>query len=165
MNEQESTFLLSEFEQAWSQVLNTEQRRLKLVVGVYVALTLSVIANLSVLVSAAGRIGPAPAIAATAVTLLAWAGAIAFLRILVAERAVNVRYRRKINLIRGILLGPSTDEQIVDYLTGHKDLGILTAQDPQPGTLGSTLRSIIGPLSAGFAASLGSIIIVWLATL
>jgi len=140
LEQHEQAFLLAEFEQAWAQVLNIDERRLKFVeyYSAIVAAILAVAANLAVDRELTVPIG-------LLVTALLTAGVLigaAFVFMILSERAANRRYREKINLIRGLFLTESTHPGMTEYLA-RKDLGVKTGADAQPDRLGRTLKGVL----------------------
>jgi hypothetical protein len=136
-------------------VLNIDERRFKFV-EYYSAIAAGSVAVVATLAGGGMHLGIA--IAGSALLAVAVLIGASFLAIIHSERRANVRYREKINVIRTLFLGGSEDERIRQYLS-RKDLGILTAADPQPTGVGQTLRGVLlfmyaemGILAAGIPA-------------
>ena len=87
---------------------------------------------------------------------------LAVIFLLKAERNANIRYRKKINLIRGIILNSSKSSLIKDYLTCHKDIGVKTHIDKeQPKSWGSTLSRVLCIVFLEILFLIMGIIIIW----
>jgi hypothetical protein len=82
--------------------------------------------------------------------------------ILESEREANVRYRKKINLIREVVLNTSKNELIQEYLT-HTELGIklLSQESEQPKGVGRTLVDIYHLILVQQVVMALGVIIVW----
>lgn len=140
MTPEEHQFLLAEFNQAWLLVNAIDERRGKFLQSV-TAMVIATVGAVGFLIS-----GDKPALplnrtveacALVAVTILACLWVMA---ILLSERAANVRYRKKANVIRSLFLARSPIPAVQDYLTCNKDLGVLIPGDTQePKGVGNTL--------------------------
>lgn len=159
MQEHEQRFFIAEFETAWAQVRSTEERRLRLLQFNSGAVVFAIGLASLLLITVPG-VTVVSASAVTALMAAALVSGLVSLQLLLAERAVNVRYRRKINLIRGLLLGSSGDPGIRKYLE-HREIGILTGDDPQPAGIGSTLRRILTLHLLQVALPIAYTIMVW----
>ena len=161
MQESERDFLLAEYEQAWTMVQLIDERRFKFV-EYYTAVFTVIVAFASVLVTWRGTIDLAVAIPLTVLLGLGALFGLTFRKMMLSERQGNVRYRRKINLLRAVFLERSDDPVIAEYLT-HKDIGILLPSDPQPIGIGSTLTWVMRFMALE-TATLGMCIAgVWIA--
>jgi len=87
--------------------------------------------------------------------------ALLFLKVLKSERDANIRYRTRINYIRGIFLSDCNDQKILDYLS-RKDLGNLTDKDRQPSGLGRTLTGVFWYFGVSILIILIFVVITWL---
>ena len=142
MKEESKELLIKEFETSWQQLFNIDNRR-----GVFfnyfnlaffAVLTFSIemwvgvdSLNLSTALTVSGIYG----------FLIIMSNAV--VKILESERAANVRYRKKINLIREIILSNDDDPQISMYLE-RKEIGIKTfsSEGDQIDKIGGTLLPI-----------------------
>jgi hypothetical protein len=162
MRDHEKEFLLAEYEQAWSMILNIDERRFKFV-EYYSAIFAGVVAVAANFAIGQPMITEATAAVVTVLFVMAVAIGGSFLAMMRSERRANVRYRKKVNLIRGLMLGETADPAIREYLT-HKDLGIKLFTDPeQPGGIGSTLRSVVVFLGLEIGVLVAGIVAVWAA--
>lgn len=142
MDTHEKDFLIAEFDKSWDMVLAIDSRR-GIFARYYNALFLSVLAvsvNIAINYSLWDLKITCGLSLIFIFTILA--GKVTK-GILESERAGNVRYRKKINLIREVFLGSSKDELIQEYLT-HKEIGIklLSQESEQPEGVGRTLVGI-----------------------
>ena len=148
MERQTIDTLLMESETSWQQLFNIDNRR-----GAYFlcfATTFFLVgASAVALLALAPRVTPGLALAATIVL----ASHIAFGHYLIgvyeSERAANVRYRKKINLIREILLSKAPEAEIQDYLN-KKEIGIktFTGSGNEIEKLGGTLTQMYALIKA-----------------
>ena len=153
----EEGFLLAEFKKAWDMVFLLDERRIK-ILHFYSA----VFAAIAAFVAKIYVDDPAEAVVPAVVALSAGALiGIAILFVLDAERKANIRYRRKINLIRGLFLEYTDNPHIGKYLE-HRKLGIKTHRDPeQPQGWGSTLTRVLVIVILEIAALIvGAILLV-----
>lgn len=142
MDSNQKDFLVEEYNKAWDMVLAIDSRR-----GVfsryYNILFLAVLAvSTNVLVNAK-EIDLVVCVGLTLVFAFTYFTGNAAKGILESERSANVRYRKKINLIREVFLGSSEDATIKEYLS-HSELGIklLSQEKDQPEGIGRTLVGI-----------------------
>jgi hypothetical protein len=68
---------------------------------------------------------------------------LAILWMVMSERDANLRYRRKVDHIRGIFLHASANPMIKDYLMRAAELGTPTQSGEQPSGLGRTLKGVV----------------------
>ena len=64
-----------------------------------------------------------------------------------SERDANLRYRRKINYIRGVFLEGRKEESITKYLIEHRALGTPTPRTEDLSKTGRTLKLVFWFLS------------------
>jgi len=163
MKEYSKDLLIAEFESSWQQLFNIDTRR-----GVF--FNYFNVAFFGVLTFTAGvwAKGTQPSML-TAVALSATFVLLAFMAravksILESERAANVRYRKKINLIREMFLAEDDDPRIQMYLK-QKDIGIkiFSGEGNEIDKVGGTLKPIyfMIHLQQGALAVLAALI--WLA--
>ncbi len=85
-------------------------------------------------------------------------GGLTILSMLRSERQANIRYRRRVNYIRGVFLEESADSRIQEYLNRYTELNTPTDKTENFGTWGATLTGvrhlILGAFFAWGAASL-----------
>jgi hypothetical protein len=158
-----SDFLISEFENAWRQVMNIDNRRATFL-HFYFLVFLGVLALIGSLWSKHNAFTPTNLILASAgLVLLIFVGE-TIMRVLISERDANVRYRNKINLIRGIFLSDVTDKEIKAYLS-RKDLGIKTSADEASiEKTGGTLTIIFRMLRILRWVLVAGIVLLWLSS-
>ena len=160
MTQDEREFLIAEYEQAWTMILNIDERRFKFV-EYFAAIFTGILAISASLVTWHDDLDVAVAVPVTTLLAVGVFVGFTFRWMLKSERAANVRYRKKINLIRGVLLTSVDDPGIEDYLS-HKELGILTAADPQPGGTGSTLVGVFRFLNVEICVMALAIPALWM---
>ena len=164
MNGKEPHFLLEEYKTAWQMILNIDERRGKFVryysfifLGVF-SLSVNLLKNVG---SSNPLLFPQAIMITGLLTSAIVVGAVV-MRLLYAERNANIRYRKKVNLIREILLKNSKNTDVTDYLT-YKELGIKTfTKDEQPKGLGGTLRAMFFWIAVEIAGLLSGIVYVWI---
>ena len=163
MQEHERDFLIAEYEQAWAMILNIDERRLKFV-EYYSGLFTAVIAVGATLITWRGLIDIVVAGPLTVLLLVAVLVGITCSKMIESERSANLRYRRKINLLRGVFLEKSADESIQDYVRNHDELGILTPNlhpTKQPTGTGSTLPAVLLALKIEVGVMVFAIPALW----
>jgi len=139
--QQASNFLLAEFETAFEFIKAIDDRRLRFVefiITINVLLAGGVV-GLAKIDENFGRDDALAGLAASAI-LTACTGLI--INMLRSERDANLRYRRKINFIRGVFLEHMKDESITTYLTDHRTLGTPTSRTEDLSKTGRTLKSV-----------------------
>ncbi|MEE3320295.1 MAG: hypothetical protein VX258_06380 [Pseudomonadota bacterium] len=142
MESNHKDFLIAEFNKAWDMVLAIDSRR-----GVfsryYNILFLAVLAVTTNVLVKIDEFNMAACMGLSLVFVFTYLAGDVTQGILESERAANIRYRKKINLIREILLGSSEEEVIKEYLS-HSELGIklLSQESDQPEGVGRTLVGI-----------------------
>lgn len=142
MKETSKDLLVVEFEYSWQQVFNIDTRRGVFFnyfnVAFFIVLTFT--ANVWTKANQPALL-TAVALSATFVLLAFMARAIK--AVLESERAANVRYRKKINLIREMFLAEDDDPKIQMYLK-QKEIGIKTfsGEGNAIDGVGGTLRPI-----------------------
>ncbi len=161
MEDREREFLLKEFDQAWSMILAIDERRFKFI-EYYSAIFAGVVAVAASFVANSEKVSAVSAAVVTILFAMVVIIGFSFLHMLSAERRANIRYRKKVNLIRGLMLGEAVDPKIREYLS-HKELGIKTLEDGQPVGIGSTLRGVLGFLYLEIAVLVVGIAAVWTA--
>lgn len=152
MDPNSKDFLLAEFSSAFEHIQRLDDRRLRFVEflisfnGALAAVVVAVItrsdsdtagasAKLDITRGDQYLVCVAAAIAIVATAALMW--------MVHSERGANLRYRRKVNHIRGIFLHDSDDPGIAQYLADHKSLGTPTNRSDQPTGWGKTLKGVI----------------------
>ena len=139
----EEKFFYLEFEKAWDMVFLLDERRIKIIqfYSVVFAVIIGFVANLMANHSKNGDdFSIIAGITILFAGLLIGFSSILFLN---SERKANLRYRNKINLIRGIFLKNSNSNLVHDYLS-HKKLGIIIMGDTsQPKGWGRTLSKVV----------------------
>ncbi len=162
MDGQARELLIKEFETSWQQLFNIDHRR-----GVF--FNYFNVAFFAVLVVTAGiwtsgkPLSLVATIAFTATYLLLVLMARTIIRILESEREANVRYRKKINLIRRLFLSEVEDDRIQTYLL-QKDIGIrasVSTGHPPIDKVGETLKHIYFLLRTEQTVLLVLILLTW----
>lgn len=162
LDEAAKDLLLSEFETSWQQVFSIDNRR-----GVF--FNYFNVAFFGVLTFTAGVWSKAgaptlpAALALTATFILLIFMSRAVIEILESERDANVRYRKKINLIREMLLAHLPDPKIRYYLE-QKQIGIktFTSEKDVIDPVGRTLKGIYFLLHLQQAALVAFVILIWI---
>lgn len=147
MSKKEIDFLIEEYKTAWQMILNIDERRGKFIqyysfvfVGV-IGLVVTLLKNVNLFKNSNPLIFSREVSASLLLMATAIAG-VTIIYMLWTERKSNVRYRKKVNIIRGILLTKSKNSDIIEYLK-HKQLGIKIAEDNDSiRPVGSTLTGI-----------------------
>ena len=173
MQAQTKDFLIAEYESSWQQVLNIDTRRGMFFnyFNVVFLAVLTVVANLwdggeASAASLAAVEGAAPslpsAVAITIILLFTILIGNTLVKILKSERAANVRYRNKINLIRETFLSNPTDPKIEFYMK-QKDLGIkdFTYDKESINATGRTLKRIFKLIRIEQVVLFGLTVLVW----
>ncbi|MHC4561803.1 MAG: RipA family octameric membrane protein [Planctomycetota bacterium] len=141
-------FLLEEYKTAWQTIMNIDERRAKFMkyysfifLGI-MSVVLTHFQKLQDDVGLWGRIGMTSLLGCGVVV------GVAVMMVLRSERDANIRYRKKVNLVREAFLklmapeDPADVNVIAKYLE-HKDLGIKTFDGVhQPAGLGRTLKPV-----------------------
>ncbi len=160
MGEEEKQFLVAEYEQSWQIINAIDERRVKLLQSIS-TLVVAAIGAVGFLLSENGPLRLHRAIEASAILVFTIFAGLAAMAILYAERKSNIRYRKKVNLIRGLVLSASEDARIKEYLT-RKDLGIKVCGDEQPRGIGRTLRWVFAVLGIELAGLVIALVYVWM---
>lgn len=142
MDSDHKDFLLAEFNKAWDMVLAIDTRR-----GIFsryynIFFTAILVVSTNIIVNI-DKLNISICIGLTLIFVFTYLVGDVTKGILESERGANIRYRKKINLIREIFLGSSEEEIIKDYLS-HTELGIklLSQENYQPEGAGRTLLGI-----------------------
>jgi cation transport regulator ChaB len=162
MDNNEKDFLLAEFNTAWDTIQNIDIRR-GTFARYYSAFFVAVLAIVvKILFDKDNNIGLLMCIELNVILLLTLLVAVIVKDILKSEREANIKYRKKINLIREIFLAGSNDEKIIEYLK-HSDIGIkvFSQKDDQPTGDGKTLKGIYELLNIEEGALIGFCIFIW----
>ena len=161
MDEETKDFLLAEYESSWRQVLNIDTRR-GTFFNYYNLAFFAVLAFTANLLSRSGAPSLPTAVLLTIVYVLLILMGTAVVGILESERAANVRYRNKINLIRQLFLEHLDDPDILFYMQ-QKDIGIKTFSKDRESIdkVGRTLRGIFRLVDLERYALGVLVILVW----
>jgi len=142
MDSNQKDFLISEFNTAWDMILAIDSRRgtFSRYYNILFLAVLSVSTNILVNIE---KLNFVICVGLTVVFAFTYLVGNTTKGVLESERAANVRYRKKVNLIREIFLGKSEEEIIKHYLS-HTELGIklLSQESEQPEGISRTLDSI-----------------------
>jgi hypothetical protein len=146
-NSSTDDFLIAEFTTAFAHIQKIDDRRLRF--AEYLISLHAVLATATVAVITKFRPESTTFKLDGSDAILLWTGAgialvatIAILSMLNSEREANLRYRRKINHLRGIFLLNEENPEIQRYLSDYASLGTPTHRNEQPTGLGRTLRGI-----------------------
>lgn len=165
MDDDERAFLIAEFEQAWAMVLSIDDRRFRFV-EYYSAVFTAILTAASALVSWHGTVDASTATPLSALLLIGVLVGLTFVGMLKSERTANIRYRKKINLLREMFLKDSGAELIQDYVVNHEDLGIkLFTDKEQPSGVGSTLTGVFRFLYIEIGVLVVAVPALWLVVL
>ncbi len=159
MTASEEQFLIVEYQQAWQVISAVDERRVKILQS-FSTLVVAAIGAVGFLISDKGPLPLSRAFEASGILAFTLLIGVAAMTILCAERKANIRYRKKVNLIRHAFLGASTDPVIQAYLT-RKDLGIKVPGDAEPEGLGSTLRRIFLFIGVELVGLVIALVYVW----
>jgi hypothetical protein len=162
MKEYSKDLLIAEFESAWQQLFNFDTRRGMFFSCFNVVFFIVLTFTASVWAKGTQSLFTAIALSSTFVLLAFMARAIK--GVLESERAANVRYRMKINLIREMFLAEDEDPAIQKYLE-QKDLGIKTfsGEGNEIGKVGGTLKHVYFMLHLQQGALVVLAVLVWVA--
>ncbi len=163
---EEIQFLISEFEKAWDMIFLLDERRIKIIE--YYSIVFAGIISFVGSMWVAKETLQLNFISITSTIILSTGVFIGLVVIMLlkSEREANIRYRKKINLIRAIILESSTNPLLVDYLTAHKELGIKILSDKeQPKGWGGTLSRVLIIVSLEIFFLMVGIAIIWLCML
>jgi hypothetical protein len=163
MDEQQVRILVAEFETSWQQLFMIDNRR-----GAYFLCYSVVFAILLTSAILALTLLPPPSLSSALAMSVAFATHALFGRALIgvyeSERAANVRYRKKINLIREILLKDSNNADIEFYLQ-QKEIGIksFTGSGNEIDPLGGTLAVMYQFIRVQQVAAVLVALLAWVA--
>jgi hypothetical protein len=115
MEQREENFLVAEYAQSWQTINAVDERRGKFLQSVSL-LVVAAIGAIGFLISGKSLLPLSNAFEASSILVFTFLVGLATMTILRAERDANIRYRKKVNLIRHVLLSSSTDPEIKDYL-------------------------------------------------
>ena len=156
-------FLLAEYEKSFDMVINIDNRR-----GVfsryYAALTSAIIGLSGTLIFANSDVSNVEAWLITGMLSIGIITGALTLYVLFSERRANIRYRKKINLIRELLVETGTDLSKKYLDPRNASIGIKTytnQQKAQPKGIGSTLKGIFLSIILMQAVQVVVIILVW----
>ena len=163
MKEAEGRFLLAEFAQCWTLIVGIDERRAKFLQTITTVVIAAVGAVGFLIGQDKGALPLHRAVEATALLSFTLVGCLVMLRILLAEREANIRYRKKANVLRHLLLADAPSPSVLDYLSNHKELGVLIPGDKgEPVGVGSTLLWILVLLAAELLGILATVWYVWM---
>jgi len=165
--EEIKNFLTTEFEKAWDMIFLIDNRRFKIIQYYsFIVVGVLTLATKFIIDQRPGNGGDAGIelflyLLITILLLVTIAIGLTFRKVLQSERDANVRYRKKINLIRGLFLLDSESDQIAEYLK-HPEWGIKTARDEQPSGMGTTLKGVYHFISIGIFLTIIFIFFIWI---
>jgi hypothetical protein len=159
MDQSIEEFLRAEYETAWAHIREIDNRRLR-----FAEFYISLNAVLSTAITAVITHANGPLLTFGNVTLIfvgaviAISAGIAILGMLRSERQANIRFRRRVNYIRGFFLENTSDIKIEEYLRLHAELNTPTDKTENLSRHGTTLkyvfRLIFGTLAIWVSAAL-----------
>jgi hypothetical protein len=142
MKQHEIDFLQKEFETSWQQIRGFDTRR-----GVFFNFFnftfVAVLSFSSTMWIKGQEQSMFSTVSLSLIYLMLLFVSYTIIKVLESERKANVRYRKKINLIREMFLSESEDEKIKDYLT-RSDIGIKidSGTRNEIDSVGGTLKNI-----------------------
>lgn len=160
-NSFEYEFVIAEYNSAWAIIISIDERR-HLIAQIQVGIVSAVFAIIAIIIQNSTKLSVFICSIVTIVVFGAMLGNLICERILLSERKANIRYRKKVNLIRETILINSKNNQIKSYFNDHKELGIIGTSDPQPHGIGSTLGSILKILRVLQIILFITLIVVWI---
>lgn len=162
LDEAAKELLLLEFETSWQQVFSIDNRR-GIFFNYFNVAFFGVLTFTASVWSKAGAPTLPAALALTATFILLIFMSRAVIEILESERDANVRYRKKINLIREMLLSHLPDLKIKYYLE-QKQIGVktFTSEKDAIDPVGRTLKGIYFLLRLQQAALATFVVLIWL---
>lgn len=148
---EEKDFLIAEYNASWTTIQNIDNRRGSFVriftlicIGVY-----SIVAG----ISNAGHLETIETKYFISLLLIpSTLGAILFVGVLMSERSANIRYRKRVNNIREMLLTNSKNEAVSEYLVGETH---------NPKGIGKTLKLITTALYLFAIVNLAILYFIW----
>jgi hypothetical protein len=146
-------FLRAEYDAAWAHIRDIDDRRLK-----FVEFFISLNAVLATVIAAivTRRKGSMFTYGNFALILVGGtvivSSGLTILSMIRSERLANVRFRRRVNYIRGIFLEKSKDDSIQEYLSRYAELNTPTSRNEDLHAWGSTLRGVRRLFFGGFVA-------------
>lgn len=161
MDSNQKDFLVAEFNTAWDMILAIDSRR-GIFSRYYNILFIAVLAVSTNVLINAKEIDFLACFGLTLVFVFTFLAGSVTKGILESERSGNIRYRKKINLIREVFLSRSEDPLIKEYLS-HSELGIklLSQENQQPEGVGSTLVGIYRLIAIQKYAMVVCTIVLW----
>lgn len=153
MIEKGRDLLIEEYKTAWQMILNIDERRGKFIhyfsfvfIGV-IGVVVNLLKDIN-LFDEVSTLCPSQVVMVNVLLFVATIVGLTVIYMLIAERAANIRYRKKVNLMRELLY-KATDIPKDEYLDRNRkdsvDLGIKTFHnDKQPKGIGKTLRGGFG---------------------
>lgn len=153
MDQSTEEFLRAEYDTAWSHIRGIDDRRLK-----FVEFYISLNAALATVIAAIVIRSKGSMFTFGNFALVLIGGAIVvsagftLLGMMRSERLANVRFRRRVNYIRGVFLEESKDERIREYLDRYAELNTPTSETENFNAWGSTLAGVRRLIFGGFLA-------------
>ena len=139
MDSNQKDFFIAEFNKAWDMVLAIDSRRgtFSRYFNILFLAVLAVSTNILVNIE---KLNIITCVGMTLVFAFTCLAGNSTKSILESERAANIRYRKKVNLIREVFIGKS-EEEIIKWYLSHKEIGIklLSQESDQPEGIGRTL--------------------------
>lgn len=134
-------FLLAEFETAFDFIKAIDDRRLRFVEFI-IAINVLLATGVVGLAKLDEYFTQNDAIVGLVASAMLTACTALIVSMLKSERDANLRYRRKINFIRGMFLDNFKDEIFSKYLMEHRALGTPTPRTEDLSKTGRTLKSV-----------------------
>jgi hypothetical protein len=134
-------FLLAEFETAFEFIKAIDDRRIRFVEFI-ITINVLLAGGVIGLAKIGDKFTHSDALTGLASSAVLTACTALIINMLRSERDANLRYRRKINYIRGVFLDPLNDERIINYLIEHRTLGTPTDKTEELSKTGRTLKLV-----------------------
>jgi len=153
MDQSTADFIRAEYDTAWAHIRAIDDRRLR-----FVEFYISLNALLATVVAAFVTRSKGSMFTFGNFVLVLIGGTIvvssgfAMLSMMRSERLANIRFRRRVNYIRGIFLEGSKDDRIREYLDRYAELNTPTSKTENFHTWGSTLKGVRWLFFGGFLA-------------
>jgi hypothetical protein len=153
MDQSTEEFLRAEYDTAWAHIRGIDDRRLRFV-EFYISLNAVLATVIAAFVTRSGgsmfTFGNF-ALVFIGGTIVVSSG-FTMLGMMRSERLANIRFRRRVNYIRGVFLEGSKDGRIREYLDRYSELNTPTSKTESFHAWGSTLTGIRRLIFGGFLA-------------
>lgn len=143
MDQPTEDFLRAEYDTAWAHIREIDNRRLRFV-EFYISLNAVLATAITAVISRSNNtmLTIGNVILVLVGTIIVISAGVTILGMIRSERRANVRFRSRVNYIRGIFLEHSSDIKIKRYLSQHAELNTPTERTQDLSRLGGTLRYV-----------------------